>query len=640
MIRALLLCAAVATGAAAQTPEQAVVMAEARLAAGDTLEALRIVRDVQGRTANTAGMERIRLVAERTGTGLRRYPPPVRRRRVTQTARRLLRLDPGSPLALETLADDAVATVLFSRDRGARLGLDMTSTPTSSNVRLRGSRFDIAERARTQPMLDRTGPGRDAARRASALLDTLLQVDPARAAPFLIALAAADERWPRLDSVAARLPAQTLARGLAAWRVGRTADAERAFDAGLATLPEAERARLESVAVLLPPDSLVAVAADPAGVARRLWDREDPRRITPERERRLEHLARAVEADALFGRPLGDLFSDAPRRGIETDRGRIWLRYGRPTREAGFTPNGDVPAYDRDELAALVVWEYDGLDGGTRFVFDDAVRNGRYRTYSPPASAYATPTGRASADDYVTEDRRLQRDVPELFADTSAARLPFTVARFRTAGGSTEAVAAFPVARGGAAALFRDADRVGQTGASTVQISQSATLRAETISPAGFARAEAPVTPLARSGFGISDLLLTGGGGPSVTRRGQALLPLAADTLSRAAPVSVYAEVYGLALPSGRSDAEAEVRLVPADTRSGVGRAVGRLFGRRAPRGVSTAVELSGATETDAVALALDARALPPGRYRLVLRMTDRAAGQSAEAARDVVLAE
>ncbi len=615
-------------------------MADARLAQGDTLEALRIVRDVQERVPNTAGLERIRLVAERSGAGLRRFPPPARRRLVTRTARRLLSLDPQSPLALETLADDAVATVLFARDRGARLGLDMESTPTASNVRLRGSRFDIAGRARTEPMLDRTGPGRDAARRAHALLDSLLAVDPARAAPFLIALSAADEDWGHLDSVATRLPAARLARGLSAWRLGRAADAERAFDAGLTALPEAERARLESVAVLLPPDSLVALQADPAGVARRFWAREDPRRITPQRERRLEHLARAVEADALFGRPLGALFSDRPRRGIETDRGRIWLRYGRPTREAGFTPSGSVPAYDRDELAAFVVWEYDGLDGGTRFVFDDATRNGRYRTYIPPASAYATPAGRASADDYVTEDRRLQREVPDLFADTTARRLPFTVARFRGADGATEAVAAFPMDAGAAAALFLDAERVGRTGASMVRISQDAALRAETLGPRGFARAEADVEPLGQSGFGISDLLLTGGGGPSVVRRGEALVPLAADTLSRSASVSVYAEVYGLALPGGRSDAEAEVRLVPADTRSGFGRTVGRLFGRGRPRGVATAIELSGSTETDAVALALDARALPPGPYRLVLRITDRQTGASAETARDVVLSE
>ncbi len=640
MTRALLVLTLIATGAAAQTPEQAVVTAEARLVQGDTLEALRIVRAVQERGPNTAGLERIRLVAERTGTGLRRYPPPARRRLIARTARRLLSLDPQSPLALETLADDAVATVLFCARPRRPPRPQPDFDPDRANVRLRGSRFDIAERARAEPMLDRTGPGRDAARSAYALLDTLLAVDPARAAPFLIALASADENWARLDSVSDRLPASSLAQGLAAWRLGRTADAERAFDAGLAALSETERARLESVAALLPPDSLAALQADPAGVARRFWAREDPRRITPQRERRLEHLARAVEADALFGRPLGALFSDRPRRGIETDRGRIWLRYGRPTREAGFTPSGNVPAYDRDDLAAFVVWEYDGLDGGTRFVFDDATRNGRYRTYSPPASAYATPTGRASSDDYVTEDRRLQRDAPELFADTTATALPFMVARFRDEDGSTDAIAAFPVDAGASAALFLGSTRVGQTGATVVRISQDSALRAETLGPGGFARAEANVEPLSRSGFGISDLLLTGSSGPSVVRRGDALVPLAADTLARGASVSVYAEVYGLTLPGGRSDAEAEVRLVPIDTRSGVGRTVGRLFGRGRPRGVSTAIEISGSTETDAVALTLDARALAPGPYRLVLRITDRAAGASAETARNVVLRE
>ena len=663
MTRAVLLALALAASPAraqdaAARQAEAVRDARARLAAGDTLGALAAVRAVQEREGNTAGLETVRLVAERTGAGLRRYPPPARRRLVVRTARRLLRLDPASPLALETLADDALATVLFFRDRGARLGLTLATTPAEASPRLRGSRFDLGQRSAGAPLTDRTGPARDAARAASPLLDSLLAADARRAAPTVVALAVAERRWGRLDSLAARLgsPAWTgAAGGLAAWRLGRTDDAERAFASGLAALPPAERARLESVETLLPPDSLAALRSDPAGVARRFWEREDPRRITAASERRLEHLARVLEADALFGRPLGDLFSDRPRRGLETDRGRVWVRYGRPDREAGFTPDDAAPAYGRDDLAAFVVWEYDRLDGGTRFVFDDAVRSGRYRTYSPPASAYATPTGRASADDYVTQDRILQRDEPQAYADTLALDLALVVARFRGADGQPEAVAAFSVPPGARAAVFVDGRRAAEVGAAVVALSgEPARVRAEWLSEAPapgadspeasarFAAVEVRVEPLA-AGFGLSDLLLVGGDGPGVVRRGERIVPLVGDTLARGARgarVAVYAEVYGLALRGGRTDAEAEVGLVPAETGSGLRRAAARLFGRRRPSGVATAVEIQGADPTDAVALALDASGLPAGRYRLVLRLADRVGGRTAEASREIVLRE
>jgi GWxTD domain-containing protein len=640
-----------ASPARAQRPDaaarqaEAVRIAEARLAAGDTLGALAAVRSVQERDGNTAGLETVRLTAERTGAGLRRYPPPARRRLIVRTARRLLRLDPSSPLALETLADDALATVLFFRDRGARFGLTMATTPAEASPRLRGSRFDLGQRAAGAPLVDRTEPARDAARTASSLLDSLLAVDAPRAAPYVVALAVAERRWGRLDSLAGRLQNPTwtgLAGGLAAWRLGRTDDAERAFASGLAALSLAERTRFESVEALLPPDSLAAFQADPDGVARRFWAREDPRRITAASERRLEHLARVLEADALFGRPLGDLFSDRPRRGAETDRGRVWVRYGRPDREAGFTPDDSAPAYARDELAAFVVWEYDRLDGGTRFVFDDAARSGRYRTYSPPSSAYATPTGRASADDHVTQDRVLQRDAPQTYADTLAGDLALVVARFRGTDGQPEAVAAFTVPPGARAAVFVDGRRAAEAGAAVVALTgRPATVRAEWLAPAPerFAAAEARVEPLA-AGFGLSDLLLVGGDGPGVVRRGERIVPLVADTLARGARVAVYAEVYGLTLRDGRTDAEAEVGLVPAETGSGLRRAAARLFGRPRPSGVATAVEIQGSDPTDAVALALDASGLPPGRYRLVLRLADRPGGRTAEASREIVLRE
>ncbi|HEX8384855.1 MAG TPA: hypothetical protein VF576_01660, partial [Rubricoccaceae bacterium] len=166
----------------------------------------------------------------------------------------------------------------------------------------------------------------------------------------------------------------------------------------------------------------------------------------------------------------------------------------------------------------------------------------------------------------------------------------------------------------------------------------AATVRAETLAGDRFGAADVRVIPLAASGFGLSDLLIVGGPGPTVVRSGTELAPLVADTLGRGAPISVYAEAYGLAVDRGRTDADAEARLVAADTRSGVRRSLDRLFGRSRRAGVSSATEFQGTLPDEPLSLSLDAADLPPGRYRLVLRLTDRRTGQTAEAERDIVL--
>ena len=617
--------------------------AQAHLAAGDTLAAFAAARDALDRGPETARLVEVRLAAERTGAGLRRYPLPVRRRRIVATARRLVQIEPGNALALATLADDAVATALFFRDRGPRFRAGGAVTRAEANVRLQGSVFDIGQRATVRPLLDRSAAGREAAADADGFLSALLAVDAGAAAPFVVSLAVAQRRWGRLDTLAAALrganpSAAAFAAGLAAWRTNRGDAAGPAFDAALAGLAPAERARFDDLTPLLPPDSLAAYRANPDGVARRFWDRADPRRITPASERRLEHVARVLEADALFGRPLADLFSGRPRRGAESDRGRVWVRYGRPDRETGFTQDDDAPTYSRDAVAAYAVWEYDRLGDGTRFVFDDPVRTGDYRTYSPPASAYAETSGRAAVDDYVTLEQDLQTSQPEMYADTLAGRLPLVTARFRSPGGVTEAVVAFPVAPGARVGLFASGSAVeALQGVAALRLDSAATLRAETLVAGTFAVAERRLGPLARDGFALSDVLIVGGSGAGVVRGGLRLVPVVADTLSRGVPVSIYAEAYGLVVRDGRTDGEAEARLVAVDTRSRLRRTADRFFGRSGRRGVAVAAAFQGTAPTEPLALSLDASGLAPGAYRLVLKVTDRHAGRSVEAERGIV---
>ena len=205
MTRAVLLALALAASPAraqdaAARQAEAVRDARARLATGDTLGALAAVRAVQEREGNTAGLETVRLTAERTGAGLRRYPPPARRRLVVRTARRLLRLDPASPLALETLADDALATVLFFRDRGARISEFPMNRRTADFARAGGDAIVLG------------GPN---AARGGSHLGSVGAADMIRAG--LCDILASDYYYPAMLAAIARLRADHVGSLAALW---------------------------------------------------------------------------------------------------------------------------------------------------------------------------------------------------------------------------------------------------------------------------------------------------------------------------------------------------------------------------------------------------------------------------------------
>lgn len=139
-----------------------------------------------------------------------------------------------------------------------------------------------------------------------------------------ILLALADEEsWEAL-AVAARSEARVqgrLLRALAEHRLGRSAEAAEGFRRALARLVPESAERLLDVTPLLGPDELVAYRAT-TGPEReawraRFWAGLDPVLGTEVNERRVEHLARATYAELGLG-------------GVDTDAGRVWLRYGDP----------------------------------------------------------------------------------------------------------------------------------------------------------------------------------------------------------------------------------------------------------------------------------------------------------------------
>ncbi len=92
------------------------------------------------------------------------------------------------------------------------------------------------------------------------------------------------------------------------------------------------------------------------------WKAKDPDPTTPVNENRQEYLARIEYANKHFRR-MG-------KEGWRTDRGRVYLVYGRPDYIDRFPSTAGSKPYE--------IWNYNDLEGGSEFVFIDDFGFGEY----------------------------------------------------------------------------------------------------------------------------------------------------------------------------------------------------------------------------------------------------------------------
>ena len=658
----LALIALLASAASAQSPGP---LAEARtaLAAGDSGRAHRLVRDASRRGADGADVWRLRLRLELAGIGQTLLGRPMRHEQLLDIANGLLRRAPDDTLALRVLTQNAVWTAIQYHDRVNRGAVSSSLTEAEVRARLQESAFDIEAQEEISPSAPQAGRARRAQVAAVDYVRQWLAVDPGAPFPYAAAvtLAVLNQEWTGALAVARGFQAASLdprADLYAALALYRTGDAETAgavFERAFERMPPAERRRFEGIALLIPTALQADYDANPDAVAALFWDQNDARLLTETVERRVEHFARVVEADLLFGPNAADLFSTGARRGLETEQGQVWVRYGAPLRTLSYRAEGGLGnLYD--------VWEYDGF----RYVFDDEFRSGTFQFYSPPATAYAVNRGSRRVDDYVILDRERRRDSPHMSQDRPAVVLdvPVLVSRFRSPGGGTDAVVAFGVpadapvpvttgvfSRWGGTSRDRVVEERSALGpgrvvgpvwadAATVRFPSPGQVQVEVEALDGQARGLAveAVEPLA-GGFGVSDLLLAtslddDGRGP-VVRDGLGIVPAARAVFATADPIYVVLEAYGLGLEAGRTRYTVEATLTPAARRGGL---AGRLLGRGQGPGVSVRTEAEGDRPDELVSFFVDVRDQEPGAYTLRVEVADAVGGQSAAAEREVVL--
>ena len=477
-----------------------------------------------------------------------------------------------------------------------------------------------------------------------------------------------------LTRAAPNEPGAWFALGLALFRVEKLTGADSAFSRALALLSSAERDRIAGTALLMRDSASTVHAkrspAERAAFDSLFWSAADPLRLTPANEARLEFLSRVAYADLRFTSPEFD------RRGWETDRGSIVLRYGRPPVVALLAAETAEVEGSEGMGRVTTVWLYPQL--GLRFVFvgppamNTAFFAGEFRRYAENArdvipASFENVTRRVVADSVAVQVSRfrgapgagtqviIQAAVParRLAAGADVDRLPLRTAVFIGAPGDERRMVRSDTV------IVRRSDResermlswTGRLGDGEhgyrVEAQDAITGRAAR------GRGSVTVGSVASTGFGVSDLLLArriDPRDPNGTPRGVSDFSIAANPSLRYAAgdtAHVYWEIYAAQPDSaGTSRVSIDLRLtveaVDRPPRDIVARVVGgaadamRLSAKGQTRGALRyeRAEALGTADRMVNYVALGLADAPYGTYVLEIVVTDLVSGRRANTTR------
>ncbi len=181
----------------------------------------------------------------------------------------------------------------------------------------------------------------------------------------------------RLCSTAAkrfpRWPDAHLLLGLAFHRLNEEKPAFENFRDGKKLLSVSDQKIFDSLALVSTPKMAARFASADSTRKKRLelrfWRRKDPLFLTSYNERLLEHYARLVYADLRFGRPEKGI------RGWNTDRGKVFVRFGEPLSRFHTRPWIETSIGAGDPLhPSQADWRYPDF----HLVFEDRYLNRRY----------------------------------------------------------------------------------------------------------------------------------------------------------------------------------------------------------------------------------------------------------------------
>lgn len=502
------------------------------------------------------------------------------------------------------------------------------------------------------------------------------QIDPSldlAARGWLGELARSGE-WQAYVEVARRYAAASEARGwplaflgAGLWRMGDEEGADSAFQAALLALPSKEARLLRDVRELLRKDAAERLA-ERRGEGRAefedvFWTTRDPLLLTPVNERQVEHFTRVALAELWFGDPqLG-------RRGAETDRGLVFIRYGEPRwiRQIRLE-SGDLQALG--EVTGGSAATRDAASG--RWIFWTYSRDAPSFIFQKTLGARRVTFPVSSATKEYEEAARERR--PSSFEIPNFTPLEYQVARFM--GDSVDVDADVIVAVPEVAAVRREVPaRAGffglprAPGEEVVRMEtpldlaldqdHSVTFRvpvnrgtypfaievvADDRSVLAASRASLEAEPF-DDGLTVSDILMARSVEPAVpdprTRRQFRIVPAADLTVRVGQPIGVYFEIYGLEEDpeSGRSRYTVELRIRRPDQEGLLGGIVRRLSEILGSSESGTVTWEGGSEEARRRVpewFTLSLPELEPGDYRVEVVVRDVVGGGEAAAARVV----
>lgn len=236
--------------------------------------------------------------------------------------------------------------------------------------------------------------------------------------------------------------------GTAQFYANELTDATRSFETAKSYMTLDMKKAFEDIKLLLKPEDISKYEADPENFSKRFWNSQNPRFLTEYNERKLEHYARITYADLIAPAP------KVNKRGWETTRGQIIIRYGRPISDlimeksnkvasSGFL-DGDVQQVNNRDYTQNLnldrvldventtqlynIWYYRNI----KFVFYDAYRNGDFQLYSP--TAVEVNLGEDLSNDYQLIAESQFRKIPQSYvyrAPNRQVALPYEISSFK-----------------------------------------------------------------------------------------------------------------------------------------------------------------------------------------------------------------
>ncbi len=538
--------------------------------------------------------------------------------------------------------------------------------------------FDLeAQRTIGNNILDKSKRADKGYPRAIEHYERVLAADPAFRLIYtqLAFLYAAQDDYASIEELAQAMhgyfpqdPYTWLYLGYARYRLGKMEAAWAHFQVARSLMPPAMRAVFEDVTRLMSAEDKARVDQDPSFDPAAFWKRNDPRLLTGYNERWMEHYARLVYSALLYSEPRVDL------EGWNSDRGRVYVRYGPPENEYFLSNAVEHCISVLATITNFHIFEYPDV----RLAFGNSQpRLNEYPLYSPCSNdGFLLDYTLVAKEVFRREPERFERargTYPYLVnvfkgpADQADVLVPYGIPvpfnpesdslRLHTGGFAISDDGLVDEARRALTALDPRQIRAFAEDTFWVDVhhlrvspgSHEVSIEYE-MDPGeivGFQRSDVEVPDFSSEALQLSDVLLAYGveEAPGVStegliaRNGFVITPAPWGVYRAGQPLYFYFETYNLSRDAGGATRyNVEAVLVEKRDEKGLRDLIQQAFGARERVGVSAEFEETGTSRDEGQYLILDTRDQPVGTYVLAVRVTDDRTSQTAEAQRTVIL--